>query len=176
MAAGTTILLKRKAGAFNGGDLAAGEAGVDTTNGDLYFSTDGTTVIQIDVSGVTTHIHGFEVYTPNEDWVVESAYVLHMPIKCKLLEAKIYIQSQGDGPISASLKRVSDGAALLNSNFSSASNGWEAKTDINTTNFPNGIIPEETALYLDITDNGVTTGSSAAQGLQLFLIVQLFEP
>ena len=52
MAAGTTIQLKRKAGAFVGGDLAAGEAGVDTTNGDLYFSTDGATVVQIDASVV----------------------------------------------------------------------------------------------------------------------------
>lgn len=44
MAAGTTIQHKRKAGAFAGGQLAAGEIGVDTTNGALYFSTDGATV------------------------------------------------------------------------------------------------------------------------------------
>ncbi len=44
MAAGTTIQHKRKAGAFTGGQLAAGEIGVDTTNGALYFSTDGATV------------------------------------------------------------------------------------------------------------------------------------
>jgi hypothetical protein len=44
MAAGTTIQHKRKAGAFVGGDLAAGEFGVDTTNGVVYFSTNGSTV------------------------------------------------------------------------------------------------------------------------------------
>jgi hypothetical protein len=44
MAAGTTIQHKRKAGAFVGGDLAAGEIGVDTTNGVVYFSTNGSTV------------------------------------------------------------------------------------------------------------------------------------
>lgn len=47
MAAGANILLKRKAGAFTGGDLAAGEAGVDTTNGDIYFSTNGSTVVRV---------------------------------------------------------------------------------------------------------------------------------
>lgn len=44
MAAGTTIQHKRKAGAFVGGDLAAGEFGVDTTNGRIYASADGSTV------------------------------------------------------------------------------------------------------------------------------------
>jgi hypothetical protein len=44
MAAGTNILLKRKAGAFSGGELAAGEMGIDTTNGVVYFSTNGSTV------------------------------------------------------------------------------------------------------------------------------------
>lgn len=52
MAAGANILLKRKAGAFVGGDLTAGEAGIDTTNGDVYFSTDGITVAHIDVSQI----------------------------------------------------------------------------------------------------------------------------
>lgn len=47
MAAGTTIKLKRKAGAFAGAELAAGEAGIDTTNGKLYISKEGTTVTQI---------------------------------------------------------------------------------------------------------------------------------
>jgi hypothetical protein len=44
MAAGTRIQLKRKAGAFADGELAAGECGVDTTNGKVYFSKDGITV------------------------------------------------------------------------------------------------------------------------------------
>ena len=44
MAAGTLIKVKRKAGAFVGTDLAAGELGIDTTNGHLYYSHDGTTV------------------------------------------------------------------------------------------------------------------------------------
>lgn len=44
MAAGTTIQHKRKAGAFTGGQLASGEMGVDTTNGVVYFSVDGSTV------------------------------------------------------------------------------------------------------------------------------------
>ena len=44
MAAGTTILHKRKAGAFSNGELQAGEFGVDTTNGQIYVSFDGTTV------------------------------------------------------------------------------------------------------------------------------------
>lgn len=44
MAAGTTILHKRKAGAFTSGQLAAGEFGVDITNGAVYFSVNGSTV------------------------------------------------------------------------------------------------------------------------------------
>jgi len=47
MAAGTTIKIKRKAGAFSGGDLAAGELGIDTTTDQLYASTNGTTVFII---------------------------------------------------------------------------------------------------------------------------------
>jgi hypothetical protein len=52
MAAGATIKHKRKAGAFTGGELAAGEIGVDVSNGDIYFSVNGTTVVHIDVSAI----------------------------------------------------------------------------------------------------------------------------
>lgn len=48
MAAGAKIKLKRKAGAFVAGELAAGEAGLDTTNERWYFSADGSTVRTID--------------------------------------------------------------------------------------------------------------------------------
>jgi len=51
MAAGTTILHKRKAGAFVGGELAAGEFGVDTTNGAIYVSYNGTTVSSVGGGG-----------------------------------------------------------------------------------------------------------------------------
>ena len=54
MAAGVTILHKRKEGAFIANDLLAGEFGVDITNGDIYFSTTGSDVIQIDPSGTGT--------------------------------------------------------------------------------------------------------------------------
>jgi hypothetical protein len=47
MAAGTTILLKRKAGAFLNGELAAGEMGLDVSNTVLYGSINGTTVFAI---------------------------------------------------------------------------------------------------------------------------------
>jgi len=47
MAAGTTIQHKRKAGAFTNGQLAAGEFGVDTTNGVVYFSTDGGDILSL---------------------------------------------------------------------------------------------------------------------------------
>ena len=47
MAAGVKIQHKRKAGAFIAGELAAGEMGVDTTNGTVYFSADGSTVNKI---------------------------------------------------------------------------------------------------------------------------------
>ena len=47
MAAGTTIKLKRKTGAFVNGELAAGEMGLDVTNAVLYGSVNGTTVFSI---------------------------------------------------------------------------------------------------------------------------------
>ena len=53
MAAGVTIKIKRKAGAFTGGQLAAGELGLDTTNSDLYSSNDGATVYAVNASGLT---------------------------------------------------------------------------------------------------------------------------
>ncbi len=45
MAAGITFKMKRKAGAFANGQLAAGEWGFDTTNGRVYLSYNGTTVV-----------------------------------------------------------------------------------------------------------------------------------
>jgi len=62
MAAGSTILHKRKAGAFVGGDLAAGEFGIDTSNGAAYNSHDGTTVFKV-VShrNESQTAHGFAV-------------------------------------------------------------------------------------------------------------------
>jgi hypothetical protein len=47
MAAGTTIKHKRKAGAFSGGHLEAGEFGVDTTSGLVYYSTDGGDILSL---------------------------------------------------------------------------------------------------------------------------------
>lgn len=47
MAAGVQIKHKRKAGAFTGGQLAAGEMGLDTTNSVWYYSIDGSTVATI---------------------------------------------------------------------------------------------------------------------------------
>lgn len=37
----------RKAGAFTGGELGAGELGLDTTNGVWYYSADGSTVVSL---------------------------------------------------------------------------------------------------------------------------------
>lgn len=53
MAAGVTIKVKRKAGAFTGGQLAAGELGLDVTNDVLYASADGSTVFTIASTGLT---------------------------------------------------------------------------------------------------------------------------
>lgn len=47
MAAGVTIKHKRKAGAFTGGELAAGEFGVDVSNDAVYVSSDGAAVFEI---------------------------------------------------------------------------------------------------------------------------------
>lgn len=47
MARGLTLKHLRKAGAFLGGELAAGEWGLDVSNGVWYFSRNGTTVEQL---------------------------------------------------------------------------------------------------------------------------------
>ena len=52
MAAGVTLKLKGKAGAFTGGELAAREMGIDLTTGDLYASVNGSTVFLIDTTGL----------------------------------------------------------------------------------------------------------------------------
>lgn len=57
MAAGITIKHKRKAGAFVGGELAAGELGLDITNSNWYFSVNGSTVTQI-TSGAVASVFG----------------------------------------------------------------------------------------------------------------------
>ena len=44
MATGTIIKLKRKSGAFKGGELAAGEMAIDILNHQVCFSVDGITV------------------------------------------------------------------------------------------------------------------------------------
>jgi hypothetical protein len=51
MAAGTVQKQIRKAGAFVGGELAAGQWGLDVTNKVWYFSADGTTVNSVTGSG-----------------------------------------------------------------------------------------------------------------------------
>lgn len=56
MAAGVTIQLKRKAGAFTGTELAAGELGVDTSNDDVYASSDGSTVFQVNAAGAVASV------------------------------------------------------------------------------------------------------------------------
>mgnify|MGYP000438508102 CR=1 FL=1 len=43
----STIQLKRGSGAPTGGDLAAGELGLDLTNNRVYSSTDGTDVVEM---------------------------------------------------------------------------------------------------------------------------------
>lgn len=48
MAAGATIKIKGKAGAFSNGELAARELGLDLTNMKLYGSVNGTTVFMLD--------------------------------------------------------------------------------------------------------------------------------
>lgn len=65
MAAGVTIQLKRKAGAFSGSDFAAGEMGVDVTNDVLYYSTDGTDAIRL--SPVRSKSVSIESPTDSED-------------------------------------------------------------------------------------------------------------
>lgn len=47
MAAGITFKPKRKAGAFSGGELAAGEVGLDTLRRCWYYSADGSTVVTL---------------------------------------------------------------------------------------------------------------------------------
>lgn len=54
MAAGVTIKHKRKAGAFANGELAAGEIGLDTTNENVWLSSDGSTVVQLEKITTTT--------------------------------------------------------------------------------------------------------------------------
>lgn len=51
MAAGTVIRIKRKSGAFVGGELVAGEMGLDVSGVALYGSIDGTTVFSINPGG-----------------------------------------------------------------------------------------------------------------------------
>lgn len=53
MAAGATIKIKGKAGAFAGTELAAREIGMDTTNEVLYGSKEGTTVFSITGGGIS---------------------------------------------------------------------------------------------------------------------------
>lgn len=51
MARGLFVKHVRKAGAFLGGELAAGEWGLDVSNGVWYFSRNGTTVEQLSTGG-----------------------------------------------------------------------------------------------------------------------------
>lgn len=55
MAAGVTLKHKRKTSAFAGGELAAGEWGLNTNNGQWYFSVDGTTVTALPGAGTSSN-------------------------------------------------------------------------------------------------------------------------
>lgn len=93
MAAGTTIQLKRKAGAFTGGDLAAGESGVDTTNGDLYFSTDGTDAVLANhkkgAIGITINGNGSAITAG----AIEDA--IRVPFDCDIISAETVADQSG---------------------------------------------------------------------------------
>jgi hypothetical protein len=60
MPAGVSIRNKRKAGAFVGGELAAGEVGVNTALAGLAYSADGTAVLTVPRHGFTMGVvvHG----------------------------------------------------------------------------------------------------------------------
>lgn len=69
MAAGTVIKHKRKSGAFTGGELQAGEMGLDVSGNVWYYSTNGSTVNSLGGSGDMLK----SVYDSNDDGKVSSA-------------------------------------------------------------------------------------------------------
>ena len=71
MAAGVVIKHKRKSGAFTNGELQAGEMGLDVSAGEWWFSTNGTTVQKITVSGVGDMLKS--VYDSNDDGKVNAS-------------------------------------------------------------------------------------------------------
>jgi hypothetical protein len=93
MAAGTTIQLKRKAGAFTGGNLAAGEAGVDTTNGNLSFSTTGSDVKTI--KGALEGVLGVTIDGAGSAITAGAAGFLRVPYDCTITAADVVADQIG---------------------------------------------------------------------------------
>lgn len=50
-----SVRVRRKAAPFVGGELAAGEVGLDTTSGDLFTSVDGSAVVRHPSEAVVEH-------------------------------------------------------------------------------------------------------------------------
>lgn len=130
MAAGTTIKLKRKAGAFTGGELAAGELGVDVSNEKVYGSSDGTTVFEVTSTGGSTaglfdYKGGYNAATNSPDLDVSPSGILQADAYTvttggnffsEVVEAGDLLIANQDDPTLAShwtiLQTNIDGAAL----------------------------------------------------------------
>lgn len=132
MAAGTTIQHKRKAGAFAGGQLAAGELGVDTTNCRLYGSSDGSTVFLVNGNILQTVVQlhnpsAAQTLTTTHADVAGSDYAFTPVSASSNIVYRYSFAWSGDGgaPI-ISLKLLVDGTLETESETSLAGNATAA--------------------------------------------------
>lgn len=104
MAAGTTIKHKRKAGAFSVGHLEAGEFGVDTASGLVYYSTDGADIISLynlngaletPASGVLTNCTGLPTEGLVDDAVTADKLANTAVVAGSYTSADITVDAQG---------------------------------------------------------------------------------
>lgn len=147
MAAGITFKLKRKAGVFTTGQLAAGEVGIDTTNDDLYFSTDGTDIHKVRASlgkGIT-------VPDPTADPVVG---LWRTPVAITVISVESYIIGTTNVVFNINHASAADGSAI--NVFTSDITLTSVTGQTNNSGFNDNTIPANSWIWLEIVSISAT--------------------
>ena len=147
MAAGITFKLKRKAGAFTTGQLEAGEVGVDTTNGFLYVSTDGTDIYRL----ASSLGKGITVPDPTADPVVG---LWRTPVDITISSVESYIIGTTNVVFNINHASTADGTAI--NVFTSDITLTSVTGQTNNSGFNDNTIPAGSWIWLEIVSISAT--------------------
>lgn len=169
MAAGLTIKHKRKAGAFTNGELAAGEVGIDTSNSRIYYSADGSTVVNLNglfqpIDSDLTTIAGLTATTDNFLVSVSSAWASRTPAQVKTTLSLNNVDNTSNATERAATRTLTN--ARITPRVSAL--GSSATPSINTDNFD---FVDITGLATNITSMTSGLSGTPTNGQKLWIAI-----